>query len=251
MSPEQARPVVVTGAGGGIGAAIVTELSAAGHPVLATDLSLEAAERTAAAVAAGDVAATTMDITDPASVRAALAYGVARFGALGGVVNNAGWMEPRPLGDTDDAFLRTIVAINLEGPLRVCREALPHLRAHGSGRIVNIASDGARSGMSNTSAYSSAKGGVLALTRCLALELARDAVTVNCVSPGPTDTPLLTATVDADAGASIVQRLSRSVPLRRLATPADVAGAVRYFCSDAAAYVTGQTVSVSGGLVRT
>jgi 2-hydroxycyclohexanecarboxyl-CoA dehydrogenase len=160
-------------------------------------------------------------------------------------------MEPRPLGDTDDAFLRTIVAINLEGPLRVCREALPHLRAHGSGRIVNIASDGARSGMSNTSAYSAAKGGVLALTRCLTLELARDGVTVNCVSPGPTDTPLLTATVDADAGASIVERLSRSVPLRRLATPTDVAGAVRYFCSDAAAYVTGQTLSVSGGLVRT
>jgi 2-hydroxycyclohexanecarboxyl-CoA dehydrogenase len=251
MSPDVARPLLVTGAGGGIGAAIVAQLSAAGHPVLATDRDAEAAARVAEPLAGAGVVAAAMDITDACSVRDAVAVAVERFGSLGGVVNNAGWMEPRPLADTDDDFLRTIVAINLEGPLRVCREALPHLRSHGSGRIVNIASDGARSGMSNTSAYSAAKGGVLALTRCLALELARDQITVNCVSPGPTDTPMLTATVDSEDGAAIVERLARSVPLRRLATPDDVAAAVRWFCGEDAGYVTGQTVSVSGGLVRT
>jgi 2-hydroxycyclohexanecarboxyl-CoA dehydrogenase len=245
------RPILVTGAGGGIGEAVVRQLVADGHRVLAADRDAQAAERVAASVGERAVVVpVTLDVTDTTSVAEGVAAAVEAFGALGGVVNNAGWMEPRPLAETDDEFLRTVVAINLEGTVRVCRECLGELQRFGSGRIVNVSSDGARSGMSNIAAYAAAKGGVLALTRSLSLELARHQITVNCVSPGPTDTPMLTATADASAGAAVVERLAKSVPLRRIAAPDDIATGIRFFCSEDAGYISGQTVSVSGGLVR-
>lgn len=246
------RPIVVTGAGGGIGAVVVAQLAAAGHPVLLADRDLPAAERVANGLPAGGpvAVAVEMDVTSLDSVRAALALGARELGGLGGVVNNAGWVEPRPLADSDDAFVRATIAINLEGTLRVTREALPELIRFGSGRIVNVASDGALSGMSNVAAYAAAKGGVIALTRALTLELARHQITVNTVSPGPTDTPLLGATADADAGAAVVERIARAIPLRRIAAPDDVAASIAFFCSDAAGYLSGQILSVSGGLTR-
>ncbi|HST39796.1 MAG TPA: SDR family oxidoreductase [Conexibacter sp.] len=247
-----ARPILVTGAGGGIGAAVVDQLTAAGHPVALADRDLAAAERVAAALPQGrpPTVALELDVTSLDSVRAGIARGAERLGGLGGVVNNAGWMEPRPLADSDDAFVRATLAVNLEGPLRVAREALSELVRFGSGRIVNVASDGALSGMSNIAAYAAAKGGVIALTRALTLELARHQITVNTVSPGPTDTPLLGATADAEDGAAVVERIARAIPLRRIAVPADVAAAIAFFCSEPAGFISGQIVSVSGGLTR-
>ncbi|MDW5594245.1 SDR family oxidoreductase [Conexibacter stalactiti] len=246
------RPLLVTGAGGGIGAAVVEQLAAAGHPLVLADRDAAAAERVAAALPPGRpaVVVAEMDVTSTASVRAAIARGVEQLGALGGVVNNAGWMEPRPLAETDDELLRRTLEVNLEGPLRVAREALPELIRFGSGRIVNVASDGALSGMSNIAAYAAAKGGVIALTRALTLELARHQITVNTVSPGPTDTPLLGATADAEDGAAVVARIARAIPLRRVALPDDVATAIAFFCGDGAGYLSGQILSVSGGLTR-
>lgn len=248
-----ARPILVTGAGGGIGAAVVDQLTAAGHPVALADRDATAAERVAAALPSGRpaVVVAELDVTSTASVRGGIARAVEQLGgALGGVVNNAGWMEPRPLAETDDELLRRTLEINLEGTVRVTREALPELIRFGSGRIVNVASDGALAGMSNIAAYAAAKGGVVALTRALTLELARHQITVNTVSPGPTDTPLLGATADADDGAAVVERIARAIPLRRIAVPDDVAAAIAFFCSDAAGFVSGQTLSVSGGLTR-
>lgn len=245
-APARPRPILVTGAGGGIGAAVVDQLTGAGHPVVATDRDGAAAERVAAAVPsehAGQAVAVELDVTSLASVQAATRAGVEAFGGLGGVVNNAGWLRPEALADTDDELIRQTIAINLEGPLRVTRECLPELIAHRSGRIVNVASDGALAGMSHISAYAAAKGGLLALTRALALELGRHQITVNTVSPGPTRTPLLDATADHE-------RMTRGIPLERLGEPGDVAGAIAYFCSEAAAFVTGQTIAVSGGLTR-
>jgi len=245
-----ARPILVTGAGGGIGGAVVEQLTAAGHPVLAADRDLAAARRVADTLPPGrpEALPLELDVTDLDSVRTAIADGARALGGLGGVVNNAGWLRPAPLAETDDALVRETLAINLEGPLRVVRECLPELVRFGSGRVVNVASDGALSGMTHIAGYAAAKGGVIALTRALSLELARHQITVNTVSPGPTQTPLFDATGGADAQA--VERFQRSIPLRRIGAPADVAGAIAYFCSDAAAFVSGQILSVSGGLTR-
>lgn len=250
MSEDRPRPLLVTGAGGGIGAAVVELLTAAGHPVAVADRDLAAARRVADGLPAGRPPALPLglDVTELASVRAGVARAAGELGGLGGVVNNAGWLSPRPLAETDDALLRETLAVNLEGPVRVTRECLPELIRFGSGRVVNVASDGALSGMTHIAAYAAAKGGVIALTRALTLELARHRITVNTVSPGPTQTPLFEATGGADEQA--VERFVRSIPLRRIGAPEDVAGAIAYFCSEAAGFVSGQILSVSGGLTR-
>jgi 2-hydroxycyclohexanecarboxyl-CoA dehydrogenase len=244
------RPLLVTGGGGGIGAAVVELLTAAGHPVAIADRDLDAAHAVAAAVPSGrpPVLALELDVTDLASVRAGVARAASELGGLGGVVNNAGWLEPRPLGETDDDLVRRTLAVNLEGALRVIRESLPQMIAFGSGRVVNVASDAALSGMAHVAAYAAAKGGVAALTRALTIELARHQITVNTVSPGPTQTPLFDATGGASEQA--VERFVRSIPLRRIGAPRDVAAAIAFFCGDAAGFVSGQVLSVSGGLTR-
>lgn len=250
MSEHRPRPLLVTGAGGGIGAAVVELLTAAGHPVAVADRDLAAARAVVDALPAGrpPALALDLDVTDLASVRAGVAAAASELDGLGGVVNNAGWLEPRALAETDDALLRETLAINLEGPLRVIREALPELIRFGSGRIVNVASDGALSGMTHIAAYAAAKGGVISLTRALTLELAKHQITVNTVSPGPTQTPLFEATGGADEQA--VERFVRSIPLRRIASPEDVATAIAFFCGEAAGFISGQILSVSGGLTR-
>ncbi|MDO8189419.1 SDR family oxidoreductase [Conexibacter sp. JD483] len=250
MSEHRPRPLLVTGAGGGIGAAVVELLTAAGHPVAVADRDLAAARAVADALPAGrpPALALDLDVTDLDSVRAGVADAARALGGLGGVVNNAGWLEPRALAETDDELLRTTLAVNLEGPLRVIREALPELIRFGSGRIVNVASDGALSGMTHIAAYAAAKGGVISLTRALTLELARHQITVNTVSPGPTQTPLFAATGGNDEQA--VERFVRSIPLRRIGAPQDVATAIAFFCGEQAGFISGQILSVSGGLTR-
>lgn len=245
---EQSRPILVTGAGSGIGREIAQVLAAAGHAVGVTDLSGETAAETANEITArgGRAVSIGMDVTDTESIRNAVEAVTVQLGGLGGLVNNAGYSYQAPLLDHDDALIERTLAINIAGPIKVSRAVLSELRAYGSGRVVNIASDSARSGLSNAAAYTASKGGVLALSRSLARELARDCITVNTVSPGVVETPMYQQAME---GTEAARKIIASIPLRRLAQPADVASAVAYFCSEAAAYVTGQTISVNGGLV--
>jgi len=160
------------------------------------------------------------------------------------IVNNAGWDEIRPFMDNDRDFIRKVVAINYLGPVHMCSAFLPGMVESGDGgRVVNIASDAGRGGSMGGTVYAGAKGGVIALTKSLAREMARYQINVNCVCPGPTDTPLFQAQPE-----KLKEALIKAIPFRRLAQPQEVAGAVLFFASDAASFITGQVISVSGGL---
>jgi 2-hydroxycyclohexanecarboxyl-CoA dehydrogenase len=160
-------------------------------------------------------------------------------------VNNAGWDRAANFVDTDPAFWRDVIDINLYGPLHVTRALLPGLLSRGAGRVVSIASDAGRVGSSGESVYAACKGGVIAFTKAVAREVARHGVTLNCVAPGPTDTDLLAG---IDPSGRLQQALARAIPLGRVGRPEDLPGAVAFLLSDDAAFVTGQTLSVSGGL---
>ena len=160
-------------------------------------------------------------------------------------MNNAGWDRAAPFVETDAALWRRVIDVNLYGPLHVTHAVLPRLLARGSGRIVSIASDAGRVGSSGEAVYAACKAGIVAFTKSVAREVARSGVTLNCVSPGPTETALL---ADLDATGKLQQALARAIPLGRVGTPEDMAGAVAFLLSDDAAYVTGQVLSVSGGL---
>lgn len=233
---------VVTGAGSGIGRAVAVGLAGAGARVAAADIDGEAAE--AVAALHDRISAFRVDVADPHEVNA-LRDGVqARFGAATVVVNAAGWDRTQPFVDADDDFARRVVDINYLGQVWVCRAFLPSMIEAGrGGRIVNIASDAGRVGSSGETIYAGAKGGVIALTKSIAREMARHQVTVNCVCPGPTDTPLFNAQAEP-----LKEALIKAIPFRRLATPEEVAAAVLFFASDAASFITGQVLSVSGGL---
>jgi len=242
----QTRIAFVTGGGGGIGAAICRALAADGHRVAAADLDLGAAERVAREI---DGSAVEIDVTDPASTEAALAHCEASLGPVDVLVNCAGWDEFRPFLDTDEAFARTVLAINLEGPIRITRQVLPGMVERGRGRLVNVASDAGRVGSSLESIYSAAKGGLIAFTKTIAREVARHGITANSVCPGPTDTALFNGMAAAsEDGERMRSGLTRAIPLGRLGLPEDVAPAVAFLASEQAGFITGQTLSVSGGL---
>lgn len=235
------RTAVVTGAGSGIGAAIATRLAEDGMRVVAADIDLERAELTAAR---DGVRPYRVDVADAGSVGELRDAVLAEVGPPSVVVNCAGWDEFGMFADTDRAFWEKVVAINYLGVVAMCHAFLPDLKAAGSdGRVVNIASDAGRGGSMGETVYAGAKGGVIAFTKSLAREMARDGVTANVVCPGPTDTPLFGGFPE-----KIRTALVKAIPLRRLADPADIAHAVSYFASPGAAYVTGQVLSVSGGL---
>lgn len=246
-----ARVALVTGGARGIGKAIVESLSEAGHPVAVADVRAEQADATAQEVASGGgrAIAVEMDVTDPGSVAAGVERAVSELGPIDVLVNNAGGDELRPFLETDEAFWDWVVELNYKGQLRVTRAVLPGMVERGFGRVVNVASDAGRVGSSLEAVYSGAKGGVIAFTKSLAREVARAGVTVNAVCPGPTDTPMLRGMADEDeAGAKLIDALTRSVPMRRLGEPEDVASAVAFLASERAGFITGQTLSVSGGL---
>jgi len=160
------------------------------------------------------------------------------------LVNAAGWDRTGPFLDSTAEFARRVVAINYLGQVHMCRVFLDGMVASGDGgRVVNIGSDAGRVGSSGESVYAGAKGGVIALTKSLAREMARHGITVNCVCPGPTDTPLFRAQPE-----KLQEALIRAIPMRRLAQPEEVARAVEFFVDDASGYVTGQVLSVNGGL---
>ncbi|HEV3000010.1 MAG TPA: SDR family oxidoreductase [Solirubrobacteraceae bacterium] len=233
------RLAVVTGAGKGIGAAIARSLDAAGAALLLLDRDVDAARAVAADLA--DARAVCVDVADYEQVRSAL-EDVERIDVL---VNNAGWDRVEPFLDNDPALWDTLIGINLRGPINLCHLALPRMGA--GGRIVNVASDAGRVGSSGEAVYSACKGGVIALTKSLARESARSGVSVNCVCPGPTDTPLLAEIKGPQGMGRTMDAIVKATPLRKLAAPEDVAAAVTFLAAGPD-HITGQTLSVSGGL---
>lgn len=245
MGTHDDRIVLITGAARGIGRGIASELTEQGATVVVTDIDGDAAAATAAALGGATTSHRT-DVADRASVDATVAAVVAEHGRIDVLVNNAGWDVVGPFVDSDPELWDRIVRINLFGVLHTCKAVVPHLQAQGSGAIVNIASDAGRVGSSGEAVYSAAKGGIIAFTKTLAREVARDRIRVNCVCPGPADTALFDEV--AEEGSKLREALIKAIPFRRLAEPADLAHAVAFLSSDGAEYITGQTLSVSGGL---
>ena len=224
------RRALVTGGAGGIGGSIADALRAAGRTVVTADLE------------GGDV---RMDVTDSQAV----ADAIAEAGRIDILVNAAGWDELHPFLETDEPFWDRVIEVNYKGCLRTTKAVLPGMIESGFGRIVNIASDAGRVGSSGESVYAGAKGAVIAFGKTIAREVATKGVTVNAVCPGPTRTPMLEGITGGDErGAKLLAAFERAVPMKRLGEPADVAAAVAFLASDEAAFITGQTLSVSGGL---
>lgn len=236
------RVAVVTGAGSGIGRAVTVALADAGTQVIAADLDTASAGATAL-LRPESVRAYRVDVADAASVEALRVAVQGDFGAPSVLVNCAGWDRNQAFLSATAEFANKVVAINYLGPVHMCLTFLPGMVDAGGGRVVNIASDAGRVGSSGESIYAGAKGGVIALTKSLAREMARYRINVNCVCPGPTDTPLFGAQ-DERLKAALI----KAIPFRRLAKPEEIADAVLFFASDAGSFITGQVLSVSGGL---
>jgi 2-hydroxycyclohexanecarboxyl-CoA dehydrogenase len=242
MSPV----ALVTGGARGIGEAIVRTLAADGHQVAVGDILDDDASETARAVGGLSV---HLDVTDSASIDRAVVSVESELGPIGVLVNNAGWDQFLPFLETDEAFWDRVIEINFKGCLRTCHRVVPGMVERGYGRVVNIGSDAARVGSSMEAVYSGAKGAVVSFTKTLAREVARHGITANAVCPGPTETAMLEQMLAAGGdSARTVEALKRAVPMRRLARPQDIAGAVAFLASDRAEFITGQTLSVSGGL---
>ena len=240
------RVALVTGGAGGLGTAICHALAATGQRVVVGDLARSDAERVASEI---DGVGVALDVTRPASVEAAVARAREAAGPIDVCVNCAGWDEFRPFLETDEALLAKLLEINLAGPIRVSRTVLGSMAERRWGRLVNIASDAGRVGSSLEAVYAGAKGGLIAFTKTIAREFARSGVTANAVCPGPTDTPLLSQLVAKSGdGKRVIEAMTRAIPMRRLGRPEDVAPAVAFLASEEAGFITGQTLSVSGGL---
>lgn len=235
---------IVTGGAGGIGEAVCRRLARSDFDVVVADLNLPAATAVASELG-GDSAPLQIDVSSQASVESALTELIGVRGSPAILVNNAGWDRTKPFVETDPEFRQKVLAINLSGAIECSWHASRAMTEAGSGVIINIASDAGRVGSSGEVVYSGAKGGIIAFTKALAREVA-PVIRVNCVCPGPTDTPLLEAI--GEESPSLVRTLERAIPMRRIGNPEDVAGVVAFLCSEDAAYLTGQTISVSGGL---
>ena len=252
MRGIQDKTAIVTGAGSGIGRAIALRLASEGVTVGVFDIRGDAANDTVAAVeaAGGKAVAVVCDITDySAVVQAVAGFEATTTRGTDILVNNAGWDTPMPFLKTDSAFWQKVTAINWFGPLHMTHAVAQGMAARKSGRIINIASDAGRVGSSGEVVYSGCKGATIAFAKALAREVARSNVTVNTICPGPTDTPAMDAFVGTgEAGQKIRDAMVRGVPLGRIGVPDDYPGLVAFLASDDAAFMTGQTISVSGGL---
>jgi 2-hydroxycyclohexanecarboxyl-CoA dehydrogenase len=238
------KTVAMTGGASGIGRATVLMLAREGARVLLCDVNEAGANETIAMVPDGSVEFIPVDLADGASVDACAAEALNRAGERVDVlVSAAGWDRIRPFVETTQEFIDKVMGINLLGPVRLTRALFPAMAKTGGGKIVFVASDAGRVGSLGETPYAAAKGGLLGFTKSLAREGARHRITVNCVCPGPTDTPLFHANPER-----MKEALLKAIPFRRLATPEDIAGAILYFAGPTSDYVTGQVLSVSGGL---
>ena len=249
-SPLNGRRAIITGGGRGIGKAIAHHLAGLGADVAVLARTRDQLEQVAAGVTARGVrgVAIAADLTTSTACHAAI---TAARDALGGVdilVNNAGWTLTSNFLEEDEAYWRRVIDTNLWAVIFCSRAALEWMVEHDGGAIVNVASDAGRVGTSGEAVYSAAKGGVIALTRSLARELASRRIRVNCVCPGPTETEILAENKADPAHSARIERMIRLIPLRRVARPEEIAEAVAFFCTDASRYITGQVLSVSGGL---
>lgn len=246
-----ARTALVTGAAGGIGAATAARLARDGWAVAVTDVDERRARDGATALEGEGARAVgvALDVTDYGAAARAVAEVEDALGPIGALVNNAGWDRFEPFLENEPALWDRLIAVNLRGPIHLSHVVARRFAAGGTGgRIVNVASDAGRVGSTGETVYAACKAGVIGLTKSLARELARYAVTVNAVCPGPTETALLDEVRETELGGKVMRAILRTVPLGRFGTPEDVAHAVAYLVSDDAAFVTGQVLSVSGGL---
>jgi 2-hydroxycyclohexanecarboxyl-CoA dehydrogenase len=241
----QQRTIVVTGGASGIGKATSFLIAREGGRVLIGDVD-EAGGRAATAEGAALQLAIDylpLDLTDKTSIDDFVAAVSRQAESVDGLVNGAGWDQIQPFLENPPEMWDRVVAINLMGAIRLTRGVLPPMIAAGRGKIVNISSDAGRVGSMGETVYAAAKGGLIAFTKSLARELARYRINVNCVCPGPTDTPLFQRQPER-----MKEALTRAIPFRRIAQPIEIAEAVLFFLSGRSDYITGQVLSVSGGL---
>ena len=251
MKGLEGKAAIVTGGGSGIGKAIAERLAAEGCIVGVFDLNQAATTAAVSAISAagGNAHAHVVDIADLGAVQAGVNAFQKEAGPIEILVNNAGWDKAMPFLKSTPELWKKVIDINLYGPVNMHYAVLPGMVERKRGRVVSIASDAGRVGSSGEAVYSACKGGVIAFTKTLAREHARNNIQLNAVCPGPTDTPLLKSFAeDSEAGGKLIERLTRAIPMRRLGQPADYAGIVAFLASDDAGYITGQTISVSGGL---
>ena len=242
------RVAIVTGAASGIGRATALRLAGEGAKVVIADLDAARSAEVAGEIAAqgGQALALQVDVTDAKAVREMTGRAVKAFGKLDILVSNAGWDRAAPFIETDEDLWDRVIAINYRGHLAATHAALPHMIEGSWGRIVTVASDAGRVGSSGEVVYSGAKGAVIAFTKGLAREVARQGINVNCVAPGLIDTPLLAGITEGHE--KLIGAIVRSIPLGRTGVPEEIAAAICFFVSPDAAYITGQTLSVNGGL---
>jgi 2-hydroxycyclohexanecarboxyl-CoA dehydrogenase len=243
------KVAIVTGAASGIGRGIALALAREGARVAVLDLNEAGARDTVAAIEkeGGQGGAWRVDVSDKAGVDATVGEIIARWGTVHALVNNAGLDRVGPFVESKESDWDLILRVNLKGPIVCTRAVLDAMIRQAYGKIVFVASDAGRVGSTGEAVYSAAKGGVIAFTKTMARELARHRINVNCICPGPTDTPLFQSEIVA-VYPKLAESLKRVIPFGRLATPEDIAPAVVFFASDESGYITGQTLSVSGGL---
>ncbi|MGO9123760.1 MAG: SDR family NAD(P)-dependent oxidoreductase [Terriglobales bacterium] len=245
------KTAIVTGGARGIGRAIVQRLAEAGADVVIGDFRLDEAEATASEIqktTGRQIRAVRADVTDLKQVEALRDAALQAFGKIDILVNNAGWDRLMPFLKTTPELWDKIIAVNYKGVIHTCYTVLPHMAERKQGSIVNISSDSARVGSLGEAIYSGAKAAVVAFSKTLAREHARDNIRVNVICPGLADTPLLSEIQQDPFGQKVLGSIVNFVPLKRLAQPDDIAPLVVFLASDAAGYITGQVTSVNGGL---
>lgn len=244
------KTAFVTGGGSGIGRAIALRLASDGAHVAVADINLDGARQTEEMVraAGGEAAAVEVDIGDFGAVRQAVQQAQDRLGAVGILVNNAGWDRIEPFLQNPPDLWDKLIAVNLKGPIHCCRAVLDGMIAAGGGKIVCISSDSARVGSTGEAVYAACKGGIISFSKTLARELARYHINVNVVCPGITDTALIKEVTGPEYGKKVIDAVVRTIPFRRMGQPEEIAAAVAFFASPDADFVTGQVLSVNGGL---
>ena len=247
----QGKTALIAGGGGGIGRAVALALANEGVRTAVADIVRDNAEKVSGEVKAlgVDGMACQVDLTKKSDVDRMVSEVIARFGQIDILVNCQGWDRLEPFVESNEETWEKLLAINFKSVLYTAKAVLPQMISHGGGKIVNISSDAGRVGSSWEAVYAGAKGAVIAFSKTIAREVARYKINVNVVCPGLTETPLLQAVrSQSEQTAKIIEAVTKATPFRRPAKPEEIAEAVLFFTSPAAEFITGQTLSVSGGL---